>query len=269
MIQWLRSAIPSNTLAVLNGLALDCADRGVLGDDVELVVSSFDESNKRIHPRKIAQLIQESGGRGLVGLVGVQSNQFPRALDLARQFRELGIQVIIGGFHVSGCLSMLPDIQPDLQEAMDLGISLFAGESEGRLEEILRDALRREMKPLYNYLNDLPGLEGTPMPVLPSAQIKRTAGAVTSFDAGRGCPFECSFCTIINVQGRKSRWRSADDVEQIVRANAAQGISSFFITDDNFARNLEWESILDRLIELRERDGLEDQAHHPGRPPLP
>ncbi len=120
----------------------------------------------------------------------------------------------------------------------------------------MRDALRRDMKPLYNYLDDLPALEGAPPPVLPSAQIRRTAGAVTSFDAGRGCPFQCSFCTIINVQGRKSRWRGADDVEHIVRENAAQGISSFFITDDNFARNLEWEPILDRLIELRERDGL-------------
>src|SRR6202043_4160173 len=76
----------------------------------------------------------------------------------------------------------------------------------------------------------------------------------SSFDAGRGCPFQCSFCTIINVQGRISRYRSADDVETIVRANAAQGVTRFFVTDDNFARNRNWEAILDRLIELRERD---------------
>ena len=75
----------------------------------------------------------------------------------------------------------------------------------------------------------------------------------TSFDAGRGCPFQCSFCTIINVQGRKSRHRSADDVEAIVRANHAQGVTKFFITDDNFARNRNWEPIFDRLIELREQ----------------
>src|SRR3712207_5146299 len=77
-------------------------------------------------------------------------------------------------------------------------------------------------------------------------------GANASFDAGRGCPFQCSFCTIINVQGRKSRRRSPDDVERIVRANAAQGIFHFFITDDNFARNKDWEPIFDRLIHLRE-----------------
>ena len=80
--------------------------------------------------------------------------------------------------------------------------------------------------------------------------------AYTSFDAGRGCPFQCSFCTIINVQGRKSRYRSADDVEKIVRENYAQGIQNFFITDDNFARNRNWEPIFDRLIELREDEGI-------------
>ena len=58
------------------------------------------------------------------------------------------------------------------------------------------------------------------------------------------------------MQGRKSRYRSADDIEHLVRLNWAQGIRKFFITDDNFARNKEWESTFDRLIELRERDGI-------------
>jgi radical SAM superfamily enzyme YgiQ (UPF0313 family) len=82
------------------------------------------------------------------------------------------------------------------------------------------------------------------------------AGAYTSFDAGRGCPFQCSFCTIINVQGRKSRHRTPDDVEEIIRINAAQNIQRFFITDDDFARNKNWEAILDRMIWLREEQGF-------------
>jgi len=57
------------------------------------------------------------------------------------------------------------------------------------------------------------------------------AGLSTSFDAGRGCPYQCSFCTIINMRGRKSCFRTADDVEpsqlgaghlQIVRHPAAR-----------------------------------------------
>lgn len=254
VIQWLRSAIPSNTLACLNGLALECNQRRVLGDNVDIVVSASDEMNTRIRVNRIIRQLR--GKRALVGLVGVQSNQFPRAMDIARPFRQAGIPVCIGGFHVSGCLAMLPEIPPELTEAMDLGISLFAGEAEGRLEELLSDAWQGKLKPLYNYMSELPALEGTPIPLLPAARIRRTGGSMTSFDAGRGCPFQCSFCTIINVQGRKSRHRSADDVERIVRSNLAQGINRFFITDDNFARNREWERIFDRLIAMREDEHL-------------
>jgi hypothetical protein len=151
-------------------------------------------------------------------------------------------------------LSGMPD---DLKEAQALGVSLFAGEAEGRLDAVLTDALNGQLKPLYNFMNDLPGLAGAPMPLLPASAVKRTAGIVTSFDAGRGCPFQCSFCTIINVQGRKSRYRTPDDVEAIIRANLAQGIRHFFITDDNLARNKNWEPIFDRLIAIRRSEGLE------------
>ena len=92
--------------------------------------------------------------------------------------------------------------------------------------------------------------------MLPKEIVGRIVGHHACFDAGRGCPFQCSFCTIINVQGRKSRYRSADDVEAIVRANHAQGINHYFVTDDNFARNRNWEAILDRLIDLRENKGV-------------
>ena len=142
-----------------------------------------------------------------------------------------------------------------LKAALDLGISLFAGEAEGRFTDVLRDAARGEMKPIYNYLDDLPGLEGATAPMLPRERVNRTIGMIASFDAGRGCPFLCSFCTIINVQGRKSRYRTADDIEALVRANYANGIRYYFITDDNLARNRNWESIFDRLIALRQ-EGL-------------
>ena len=256
VIQWYRSAIPSNTLAVLNGLALDCADRRVLGADVALEIAALDETNTRIRPERIARQIADAGN-GMVALVGVQSNQYPRAMDIARRLRACGIQVCIGGFHVSGTLAMLPEMPPELKEAQRLGISLFAGEAEGRLEEVLRDAANGALKPLYNYMSDLPNIEDVPSPILPATRVARTAGQITSFDAGRGCPFQCSFCTIINVQGRKSRRRSADDVERIIRSNLAQGVNRFFITDDNFARNRDWETIFDRIIALREGEGMD------------
>jgi hypothetical protein len=252
VIQWFRSPIPANSLACLYGLARNAKEQNTLGDDVEIDIVAVDETNTRIRPDRIARSIAAADG-GMVMLVGVQSNQFPRALDIAAPLREQGITVGIGGFHVSGTLAMLPEIEGSVQRALDMGCFVFAGEAEeGRLETVLKDALADDLKPIYNFMKDLPGIEHVPTPHLPASVVRRTYGANTSFDAGRGCPFQCSFCTIINVQGRKSRRRSADDVERIVRDNAAQGILRFFITDDNFARNKDWEAIFDRLIHLRE-----------------
>jgi radical SAM superfamily enzyme YgiQ (UPF0313 family) len=253
VIQWRRSYIPSNSLASVYALLKHCAQTHVLGPDTEIEIEAFDECNNFVNVRAIAKRIRKAGG-GMVGLVGVQSNQFPRALDLGREFRALGVPVVMGGFHVSGCLAMLPKIPPEMQEALDLGIHLFAGEAEGRMADVLRDVANGTAKPIYNYLDNMPELSSAVPPILPSNLVRLVLTEYSSFDAGRGCPFQCSFCTIINVQGRISRYRSADDVETIVRANAAQGVTRFFVTDDNFARNRNWEAILDRLIELRERD---------------
>src|ERR1035437_10303641 len=93
LIQWLRSAIPSNTLAVMNGLALEFKERHVLGDDVDIEISAVDETNSRVKPHQIARRLR--GKRGMVALVGVQSNQYPRALDMGRIFRPEGIQVCL------------------------------------------------------------------------------------------------------------------------------------------------------------------------------
>ncbi|TDJ66448.1 MAG: radical SAM protein [Planctomycetota bacterium] len=259
VIQWARSEVPSNTMAALNGILLDCIERRVLGEHVDVEITAIDETNTRVRPQRIIQRIQAAGGRGLVAFVGVQSNQFPRAMDLARPLRRAGVPVCIGGFHASGSLAMLPEPTAEIREAWELGISIFAGEAEGRLDEVLRDAYRNELPKLYDYLKDLPGLEQAPIPILPHSSLRRNMNTRTSFDCGRGCPFQCSFCTIINVQGRKSRYRSADDIEAILRANHAQGVRSFFITDDNFARNKNWEAIFDRMIELREREGMKSK----------
>jgi len=256
VIQWLRSSIPSNTLAALYGLALDCAKRRLLGEAGDLFVEPYDETNTVLPIKTIIQSIQEAGN-GLVGFVGVQTNQFPHAVDLAEYFLAAHIPVIIGGFHVSGCLAMLPSLPSDLQHAIDKGITLYAGEAEDHLGTLLQDAYHHQLKPLYNVMDQLPALQKAPPPFLPAHIIKNTLRRLSSFDAGRGCPFQCSFCTIINVQGRKSRWRSADAIEALIRANLQQGIRRFFIADDDFARNKDWEAILDRFIVMREEEHLQ------------
>ena len=90
VIQWWRSTIPSNSLASVYGLLTECADAQVLGPDVDIEIDAYDECNTIIDIKGTIGKIRAAGA-GFVGLVGVQSNQYPRALDLARQFRAAGI----------------------------------------------------------------------------------------------------------------------------------------------------------------------------------
>ena len=256
VIQWRKAWIPSNSLASLYGMARVADQERVLGAEVRIAIQAYDETNTRVPVVDIIRRFQANGGRGLICLVGVQSNQYPRALDLARRFRAAGLPVAIGGFHVSGSLAMLPRLTPELQEALDLGITLFAGEAEEHFAALLRASDAGLLAPLYNFMAQLPALQGQSLPHLPPEVARRYAPMPGTFDAGRGCPFLCSFCTIINVQGRKSRFRDPDDIESLLRANLAHGIRHYFITDDNFARNRNWEPIFDRIIALRQELGV-------------
>ena len=90
VIQWARSALPSNSLACLYGIARDAAERHALGEDVDIEIFPIDETNTRVRPERIARQIKAAGGCGMVGFVGVQSNQFPRAMDCARPLQGGG-----------------------------------------------------------------------------------------------------------------------------------------------------------------------------------
>src|SRR5262245_36705425 len=81
VVQWVRSTMPSNSLAAVYALACGAAERQVLGPDLPIDVMPMDETNARVRIDKIAAQIAANGGVGLVGLIGVQSNEFPRALD--------------------------------------------------------------------------------------------------------------------------------------------------------------------------------------------
>ncbi len=118
VIQWKVSSIPSNSMASIYGIAQDAIERRPLGPDVEIRLEAFQEANTRIVPEEIAARLQGPDSRIFVALVGVQSNQFPRAVDLARRFLACGVKVCIGGFHVSGCVSMLDDAPPEIAAAL-------------------------------------------------------------------------------------------------------------------------------------------------------
>lgn len=256
VVRWWRGVITSNSLACMHALTLDACENRGLGDLIEPVIHVYDETVQKVPVRKLAREFNRAGEKSIICMTGVQTNQFDRAVDLAREFKREGLKTMIGGFHVSGVIEMLPDLGCGLKEALDEGITLVAGEVENRWQELLRAAFEDRLEPLYNFVNDKPPLQTTPGPVLPEGTVDRFFGRQTSFDAGRGCPFHCSFCTIINIQGNTMRGRNADDIEKIVRHNYRRGYHHMFITDDNFARHPEWESIADRLIALKEKEKI-------------
>lgn len=258
VIRYWKGVLPSNTLACLSGLTEDVKERKALGPNIKWDVRCLDETVQRIKVDQIARSCKGRNTKAIICLVGVQSNQFPRAYDLATAFRRHGLTVMIGGFHVSGIIATLPNLSPELERLVAMGVNLVAGEVEGRWETILRDAMNDQLKPVYNFISQPPDLSIAPFPRFPKNLINRYAVKYfATLDCGRGCPFQCTFCTVINVQGRQMRYRAVDCIMNMIRENyRTDHIKNYFFTDDNFCRNKNWEAILDGLINLREKENI-------------
>lgn len=272
VIRYWKGVLPSNTLSCLNGLSEGIRERGDLGKELLWDIHLIDDTVQGIPYKKIINESRNTETKTVICLVGVQSNQMPRASDIAMKFREAGINVLLGGFHVSGVMATLSGLSPELVILRDAGVSLAAGEAEGgHWEEILSDAIHDRLKPIYNFLKDIPDISKAPFPrINPKHQKHYALQHFGTLDCGRGCPFGCSFCTVINVQGRSMRFRNIELLIQTVREGyRLHKISHYFFTDDNFCRHKNWEMILDRLIELKEKEGipfhfmmqLDTQAH--------
>jgi radical SAM superfamily enzyme YgiQ (UPF0313 family) len=253
VVRHFRGVLPSNTLACLYGLTEDVKRRKVLGENVELDVELFDETVQKIPVRRIIRSHRPAHVRTVVALVGVQSNQYPRAADLAKRFRAGGLPVMIGGFHVTGMLALFPETSPEIQELIDIGVTMVKGEVEDTWGLLLKDALEDKLEPVYDFMEKKPDLSTKPVPMIHRSYLRRFASSnFGTIDCSRGCPYTCTFCTIINVQGREMRVRSAETLAQAMRENYKQhGVDYYFFTDDNFARNSAWRDIFQMLIGLR------------------
>ena len=137
VVRHFRGVLPSNTLACLASLT-EGACRSLSLKGIQFQTTLIDEAVMRIDFRKISRS-QRPGSKTIICLVGVQTHQFPRASDIAAKFREAGLTVIIGGFHVSGYLAMLPDIPSDIQSLMDQGVTIVKGEVEEAWRSVLED----------------------------------------------------------------------------------------------------------------------------------
>ncbi len=255
MIRFWKAVLPSNTLSVLQGLTEDIKQRRVFGD-MTIQVDTFDEVAEKVPVARIVTWDRHPSVKLLVCLVGVQTPQFPRAVELGKQFRKHGIDVLMGGFHTSGTINMLGDQGPDIQGLYRESIIVIAGEVEGHWEGILADVLNGQLKPLYSFAQDLKQLvdiDNAPLPIISRKTMKHFARPnFGTVETSRGCPFTCSFCTIINVQGRMMRERSPEAITELVRRNYVErGIDFYFFTDDNFARKKWWRETFEAIIRLR------------------
>ncbi|MCF8490034.1 MAG: radical SAM protein [Rhodospirillum sp.] len=252
VIQWWRSFLVANGLTVVGGLVQDAAERHALGPDVDIEFKMIDEFSEIIRPARLAQWLGEFD-KAAVFLTNVQTSQFPRALDLCRQFTDLGFPSIVGGFHVSGVLAMVPDWEPGFADVEKSGAILYAGELECGIDTLLADIWAEDVKPLYNYLKTPTDLSLAPPQAINPALNARSLEKLYGMEVSRGCPFVCSFCSIINVHGRTMRSRDPAKIEQYLRDCAAAAKTrrvSVFITDDNFARNPQWREITSIMIRL-------------------
>ena len=187
------------------------------------------------------------GGRTLLALVGVQSHQFHRALDLAAYARRNGCMAVIGGPHAMTC---------DTSMLHGRGVSFALAEAELVWPEILEDAAGGELRPVY-------GAEGrwqqeleAPVVVPPGRRdLGRYVIPMLGLYPARGCPFTCNFCSVIKIAGRRIRSQSIATTLASLRAAKAAGVRSIMFTSDNFNKYPEAEALLAAMVE--ERLGLE------------
>jgi radical SAM superfamily enzyme YgiQ (UPF0313 family) len=261
-VQFFRYGVqPNNTLTVLKALNEGFNRRYSAERNVYLETVIWDElCDGIVSPesvRAIKEKAAEDGVELLVGLSGVQSNQYPRGRDLGLQFVAQGVKTMMGGFHVSG----YPESRAFLNGC---GITTVVGEAENLWGEIIEDFLRGELKLAYAVTEGIrakTGQDDIIVPVITDAQLPVVDDryltrffnpAMTTIDTSRGCPFTCSYCSVKNVMGRTMRSREPDAVVSWVRdACRNHGITSLFLVDDDFFRSPRWEEILTGLVEVK------------------
>jgi radical SAM superfamily enzyme YgiQ (UPF0313 family) len=156
----------------------------------------------------------------LVGISFMTSNA-PRAYYLADEFRKRGRKVVMGGVH--------PSILPD--EALSHADSVVIGEAEGVWEQVLEDFQRG--KPQQKYYKPFPSLEKYVHVKHRKGTRKRLFGAVPVMTT-RGCPYNCDFCCVHDVFGRKIRHVPIPNVVQDIQDS---GGKTFLFLDDNIIGN--------------------------------
>lgn len=151
----------------------------------------------------------------LVGITAFTTN-IKRAYDIALIYRERGIKVVIGGIHAS----MLPD------EALSYADSVVIGEAEGIWEQVITDFENNRLAAKYTGLQIDLGKSN----IRPRRDLLHPSYIWASVQTSRGCPFNCTFCSVTKYLGNKYRQRCYQDVLDELKEIKSEYI---FFVDDN------------------------------------
>lgn len=158
------------------------------------------------------------GSVDLVGITAITAVA-PRAYEVARQYREQGVRVVMGGMHASA----LPE------EALQHVDAVVVGEAEPVWSQLLKDARKAKLQQIYQS-DERPCLKGLPSPRIDLFDSRRYM-TVNLLQTSRGCPNNCSFCSVTQFFGRTYRTRPIDEV--LAEVSQMKGRGTVFFVDDN------------------------------------
>jgi radical SAM superfamily enzyme YgiQ (UPF0313 family) len=178
----------------------------------------------------------------IVGLTGYVIHE-KRILELAEDFKRRGKFVVAGGPLASLCPEKLRD-------KVDV---VFVDEAEYTWPQFLKDYAAGEWKAEYRQ-HEKPSMHDSPLPRFDLLKIDRYRAMTIQF--ARGCPFNCEFCDIIVIYGRKPRTKTVAQVMAEVLEIHRLGVENVFVVDDNFIGNKpEAKQLLHALADWQEANG--------------
>jgi len=175
----------------------------------------------------------------LVGISMMLTSQVKRGWEIADGFRKNGVPVICGGI-----ATML-----HAQETMLHSDSIFLGEAEGRMEQVLDDFRKNKLQKVYNYLTDFPAMDsiGTARRDILKRELYNYKGIqmVDLFHASRGCRFDCYPCCVSFLGGTEFRPRP---IGKVLEELASIDNNRLYIVDNSLSQDRAWEKQLFREV---------------------
>ena len=201
--------------------------------------------HKRLVDANIERLKDSDFDWADVVFLGGMHVQQEHLVSIVERSRARGLRTVVGG-------PITSSVAPSVLKADHIVI----GEAEEIIADLAVDLERGSAKPVYQAI-ERPGMHTSPLPDL--SLIKMHRYSTMSVQYSRGCPFNCEFCDIIEIYGRKPRTKAVGQViAELDQLRLAGWRGSVFVVDDNFIGNKKRaKELLASLAEWRQEHGAE------------